>query len=269
MAVVHTRYYTDPACPWSWALEPAFRRLQHELGESLEVVYVMCGMAREFSDPQKYAIEFLDAGEQSGMPVDPRLWLQRPPRSTHPACTAVKAAAEQGNPAPYLRRLREGFACRRRKLDSLEALVLEAEAVGGLDIKRFRVDLESHAILETFAADLECCSAVSPEHFAEQTNRVKLPSLEFQGPDGHIRGVYGFTSYEELKDAALWAGAAETGAVATIEGALRQFGSMSTPEIATVCQLPGPRAPAELWQLAMEWRVKSEPLGSGELWMLA
>ena len=35
MPVVHTRYYTDPACPWSWALEPSFRRLLVEFGPSL------------------------------------------------------------------------------------------------------------------------------------------------------------------------------------------------------------------------------------------
>ena len=44
---------------------------------------------------------------------------------------------------------------------------------------------------------------------------------------------------------------------------------MSTAEVASVCDLPGPRAPAELWRLAMEWRVKPERLGSGELWSVA
>jgi hypothetical protein len=44
---------------------------------------------------------------------------------------------------------------------------------------------------------------------------------------------------------------------------------MATPEIALVCDLPGPRAPAELWQLALEWRVRAERLGTGHLWSLA
>ena len=35
--VVHTYYYTDPVCPWSWALEPALRKLAVEFGDSLSV----------------------------------------------------------------------------------------------------------------------------------------------------------------------------------------------------------------------------------------
>ena len=51
--------------------------------------------------------------------------------------------------------------------------------------------------------------------------------------------------------------------------ALRRFGTMATPEVAVVCDLPGPRAPAELWRLALEWRVRPERLGTGYLWSLA
>jgi hypothetical protein len=54
-----------------------------------------------------------------------------------------------------------------------------------------------------------------------------------------------------------------------VEDALRRFGTMSTAEVSAVCDLPGPRAPAELWRLAMEWRVKPERLGTGHLWSLA
>ena len=100
ITVVHTYYYTDPACPWSWALEPALRKLSHELAGSLEVTYVMVGMARQFGDASPLVGEMLEAADRSGMPVDVRLWLAAPPRSSHPACIAVKAAAEQGDPGP-------------------------------------------------------------------------------------------------------------------------------------------------------------------------
>ena len=52
---------------------------------------------------------------------------------------AVKAAAEQADDGGYryLRRLREGLMCERRKLDHAEALVEEA-ARPGLDVERFR-----------------------------------------------------------------------------------------------------------------------------------
>jgi predicted DsbA family dithiol-disulfide isomerase len=49
--MVRLTYYTDPACPWSWAGEPALRRLQMEFGIELQITYVMAGMARELDDP--------------------------------------------------------------------------------------------------------------------------------------------------------------------------------------------------------------------------
>lgn len=267
---VSITYYTDPCCPWSWALEPAFRRLRWEFGESVSIEYVMCGMAREFGDPQPLITEMLSAGAASGMPVDARLWLESALRSSHPACMAVKAAAEQGASARYLRRLREGILCRRRKLDSAETLVEEARFTDGLDVERFRVALGSHAILEAFGSDLERAQAVPSEHHADGGDRVKLPSLEFRGDDGDAHGVYGPSDYEELSKAALAAGAErEEQERPTVEQALRRLGTMATAEVAAVCGLPGPRAPAELWRLATEWRVKPERGGSGELWTLA
>jgi predicted DsbA family dithiol-disulfide isomerase len=270
IAVVHTYYYTDPACPWSWALEPAVRKLSQEFAGSLSVTYVMCGMAREFGDPESLVRDMLEAADRSGMPVDARLWLSAPPRSSHPACLAVKAAAEQGDPGPYLRRLREGLMCRRRKLDSTDALLEEARSVPSLDLDKLRHAFGSHAIVEAFAADLDRAAAVPAEHHAPGTGRVKLPSLEFRGGDGVVHGIYGFSDYASLAAAAIASGAEPARAAPpSVEAALQVFGSMATAEVAAVCDLPGPRAPAELWRLATEWRVRGERSGSGELWAVA
>ena len=270
IAVVHTYYYTDPLCPWSWALEPALRKLSHELAGSVSVTYVMCGIARQFGDPVPLVAEMLEAADRSGMPVDPRLWLTAPPRSSHPACLAVKAVSEQGDPAPYLRRLREGLMCRRRKLDSTDALIEEARAVPDVDLEKLRLALHSHATVEAFGADLDRAAAVPAEHHAPGTGRVKLPSLEFRGGDGVVHGVYGFSDYASLAAAAIAAGAQPAGdGSPAVSEALRVFGSMATAEVATVCDLAGPRAPAELWRLATEWRVRPDRVGSGELWTLA
>lgn len=271
MAAVHATYYTDPACPWSWALEPSLARLRVEFGEEVRVTYVMGGLAREFGRSERLIGEWLDAADRSGMPVDARLWLEGAPASSFPACLAVKAAGEQGDPARFLRRLREGLLCGRRKLDTTEALVEEARAVGGIDIERFRIDLRSNAIVEKFGADLEWAGAVAAEHYAPGTNRVQLPSLEFRAAGGgEVHGVYGAQSYGELHEAATGAGAEPqpVGAL-SVEAALGRFGALATPEIAAACDLPGPRAAAELWRLALEWKARPERRGTGELWRLA
>src|SRR4051794_22672334 len=153
VGAVHVTYYTDPACPWSWAAEPGLRRLQSEFGATLRITYVMGGLAREFRKPVETMHHVLDACAASGMPVDPRVWLDAPPRSSYPACQGVKAAAEQGRDAPYLRVVREGMMVDGRSMDAPEDLTAAAQRVPGLDVERFATDLQSDAIADAFAAD--------------------------------------------------------------------------------------------------------------------
>jgi predicted DsbA family dithiol-disulfide isomerase len=250
---VHVRYYTDPACPVSFGNEPLIRKLMVEFGEDVHFTYVMGGLARTIEgDPAPRVREWLDVSERTGMPVDPRLWLEGPIHSTYPACMAVKAASEQRADGVYLRALREGLFCFRRKLDSTEALVGAARDAG-LDAERFRVDLESHAIVEAFGADLDATRAIEDDRFS-------LPSVSFA--DEHW--VFGAAPYEEWRAAALTAGANSAAEPPpSVPDALARFGRMAIPEVGAVCDLPGPKAAAELWRLATEWRVRPVPvLGS-------
>jgi predicted DsbA family dithiol-disulfide isomerase len=267
---IHAYFYTDPACPASWSIEPALRRLEVEFGDDLELRPVMGGLAREFGDPLALIGDWLAAAAASGMPVDPRLWMESPPRSSYPACMAVKAAGEQGAEvqARYLRVLRQGIACERRKLDGTEALLDAARTVPDLDVERLRIDLASHATVEAFGADLDRAEAAAARAGTE--GRVQLPTLEFESADGDLHAVHGVAPYDAFRRAAEAAGAtADAEPRPSVEDALRRFGSMATVEVAAVCDLPGPRAAAELWRLAGEWRVRSDPRLTGELWSLA
>jgi putative protein-disulfide isomerase len=265
---VSVTYFTDPWCPWSWAAEPARRRLLVEFGEGLEFTYVLGGMAHALDDLPAFASEWLEATAQSGMPADPRGVLAEPPSATHPAALAVKAVAEQGDPGPYLRRLREAIMVERQRADRADALLDLARDVGGLNLDRLRIDFGSNAIVEALGADLD--RARSAERRDESLGRVPLPSLEFRAADGGVHGAYGRASYEEWRAAALAAGAKPVGdGPPDVEGALRRFGALSTAEVAAACDLPGPRAPAELWRLALEWRVRPRPVLGGEIWALA
>jgi putative protein-disulfide isomerase len=264
VAVVSAVYYTDPACPRSWAAEPTMRRLQREFGESLSFTYVMGGLARDFERPLEALRGWLDAAAETAMPVDPRLWLDAPPKSSYPACLAVHAAAEQGLAAPFLRRAREALAFEGRRLDRSEPLIDLAREVPGINVERFVIDLGSHAIVEAFGADLERTRAAGPDG---------LPRLELLDAQGAQRGELrapALLDPEVCARAVREAGARPSDVPApSIEQALRAHARLATPEVAAACDLPGPRAAAELWRLAADWRVRPWRHLSGETWTLA
>ena len=266
------------------------RRLMMEFGEDLTWTYVMGGLARDYTegheDPEAgiggsrgvypgLAAHWMDVSDEAGMPFDPRIWFEGPIRSTYPACMAVKAAAEQSADGgyAYLRALREGLCCFRRKLDATEALVEEARRVR-LNVERFRIDLGSNAVVEAFGTDLEEARDVPEEARAagkvkrmEGKERVSFPSMVFVGADGARHGVYGYQPYEAYRAAAEAAGAQVADAERPgIVEALRRFGRMATREVEVVCGLPEPRAAAELWRLAAEWQVKPIRVLTGHLW---
>jgi predicted DsbA family dithiol-disulfide isomerase len=240
--------FTDPFCPWSWAAEPLRRRLEVEFGAEVALSYVIAGAYREIDGPA-LALEALDAASASGMPVDVRVFLRHPPVSSHPAGLALHAAAEQGPVGPYLRRIREAVLLEGRAMDSAPALIDAAREAGGLDLERLRLAFGSSAVLEHFGADVE------------RARGVPLPLLEV--PDaagGPPRRIGGREGYEGWRAAVAAAGAVPSGDRPGIDAALRRFGPLATPEIAAVCDLPGPRAAAELWRAALEWRVTPGPL---------
>ena len=287
---VEVRYYTDPACPRSWAAEPELRRLMWEFGDELRFRWVMGGLAREFgpdyvddesgagggADPISDLIaDWLEVSAESGMPIDPLLWREAPLASTYPACQAVKAAGDQGpeREYAYLRRLREGLMLERRKLDHSEALVGVA-GPADLDAERFRIDLASHASTEAFASDLDEVRAVPDGareaggvRRTEGRERIAFPSAAFVAEDGSRHEVWGLHGYDAYRDAARAAGGTAasdppTGALEVVE----RFGRVATREVEVLTGKPRPVVEAELWSLAREWRIRAVPVFTGTMW---
>jgi predicted DsbA family dithiol-disulfide isomerase len=286
--MVSVRYYTDPVCPWSWGIEPSIRKLMVEFADALGWTFVMSGLARDLSRDgtdragadldQVYGRqvrEWLIAADRTGMPFDPLLWVESPITTSYPACMAVKAAGDQARDGGYryLRGLREGLICERRKLDHSEALVEAARKVG-LDVERFRIDLRSHGTTEAFASDLEdpalVAAAAGPEADRGEVSRTSaglpIPALAFSGAGGE-RWLFGFHPYEAFRAAALAAGAEpQRTSPLTVEEALGSFDRLAAKEVELLCDLPPPRAAAELFRLAEQWKARAEWRMTGYIW---
>jgi putative protein-disulfide isomerase len=285
--MVAVDYHTDPACPWSWAAEARIRALMVEYREDLTWRLVMGGLAREVAPrvspratlpPEVRARlmeQWLAVSAETAAPLDPLTWVEGGIRTTYPACMAVHAAAEQGIEAAlgYLRRLREGIMCERLKLDHAEALV-EAARQAGLDVERFRLGLRSHAITEAFGAALEATAALAaeqgprPPHSSEGAGGAALPTAVFSG-DARREVVCGLQPLEAYRRAAETCGARRQNARPGVDEAVRRFGRVTTAEVEALCDLPGPRAHAELWRLAEGWRLRPVRVLTGWMWEAA
>ncbi|HEY5389448.1 MAG TPA: DsbA family protein [Solirubrobacteraceae bacterium] len=289
---VEVRYYSDPACTWSWAAEPALRRLMWEFEGELGFAWVMGGLARRFGSAYRDSeaaigsgadcfadlmSHWLNVAGQTGMPCDPRLWTEAPISGTFPACVAVEAAAEQGWEAGYryLRRVREGLICGRRKLDSRVALLDEADPAG-LDVDRFTAALSSEEPMEAFEAHLVEVRDVPAEARAagktsvtEGHERVSFPSAVFIGEDGERRGVWGFQPAAAYRKSALAAGARQVndGDLPILDAAAR-FGRLAVPEVELLAGAGPIETRAELWRLAAAGELRPIPALTGTLWEL-
>jgi predicted DsbA family dithiol-disulfide isomerase len=251
---VRVRYYTDPACPGSWAAEPQRHALLVEFGNDLPFTYVMGGLARDYEGSHGAQVaRWLELAAASRMPFDPRLWTEDPIRTSYPACMAVKAAQEQGPEAAerFLRAARERLMWGRRRLDSAEPLA-EVARDAGLDLARFRLDLDSNAIVEAFGSDLE----------ETRSRGVELPALRV-GDEVVPAGA----PYAEWRAAALAAGAEPSGEPRPDPAvALSRFGRLATVEVEAACDLSSQAAETELWRLAGEGRVRPLRALTGTLW---
>jgi hypothetical protein len=128
-------------------------------------------------------------------------------------------------------------------------------------VEAFGTDLDEARTIPQEARDADMVAD------AEGGERVSIPAAVFIGDDNARRWWFGPGSYEGLRTVALASGAVPSREEPpAVLDALRRFGRMATLEVQEVCGLPGPRAQAELWRLAADWRVRPIPALTGHLW---
>lgn len=216
-SVLEITCYTDPLCSWSWALEPAWRRLRGELGPGASVRYCMGGLipdwsrysdpVNDVSTPAQMGPQWLYVSEITGVELDPAIWHDDPPASSYPACLAVKAASLQGSGTGerFLRRAREAVMLERRNVARRDVLLAlgrelaagaerEGDAPGaGFDFTRFETALDDGSALDALRRDIDECRARGVERF---------PTLVVRRagePEGLL--LAGYRPYEALRGA--------------------------------------------------------------------
>lgn len=187
---VEIEYFTDPLCCWSWAFEPQWRRLRYEYQDQIRWKYRMGGLLSDWqvyndpmntvSRPAQMGPVWKEAQHISGMPVNDRVWVENPPRSSYPACMAVKTAELQGTEAGelYLRKVREAVMTQMQDISKADVLLeiageLADEGPDLFDGNQFEKDFVCRAALNDFKKDLKKVKQLGISRYPSLTFKIK------------------------------------------------------------------------------------------------
>lgn len=248
--------FTDPACPWAWGSEPAFRLLRQTLGPRARWRTVFGILFDDDDDPAPdpdaearwYERFIRDVTVHTNAPYAPR--LHRLTRTSRPASLAATAARSQGPEIAgrVLRRLRESTFVLGDPADTPDGIRRVVRGIPGLDIDRLLREAAEPGTGRAVRADRAETRRPIPEVLeldgpgphpgrAKEVGghrRYALPTLLFDGPGGQLC-VPGWRPLETYLDAARRAAGPTAPAVRPVRlsatEALARWHSLTGPEL--------------------------------------
>lgn len=272
---VEILYFTDPFCSWCWALEPMLYRLKETYRDQVRIRPVMGGLVEDMarfvdaangiSSTADVAPHWEHVAQATGQPIDGRFMRENtdPHWGTWPACTAVKAAALQGEEQgeAYLRRLRRAAQAEGRNASDPQVYMDTASEVEGLDLGRFEAAIASGDAARAFQEDRVRCAQYGVRSFPTLVFHALTPR-----EDDRPLLVGGCRDFETLQAVLLrLVPDLERHTVRPVAELLRAYGPMTTRELA---ELHGDATEAVLETLRLDGAVRALPVKGGVFWEL-
>ena len=151
-----TLYYIhDPMCSWCWGYRPIWELLQKNLPNSIDVEYVVGGLAPDSNSPMPAAQQQMIQShwrtieKKLGTHFNHDFWRNNTPRrSTYNACRAVIAAHKQACQQPMIEAIQQGYYLHALNPSDLDMLIDLARALSEhksqtLAVDKFIVDIGS------------------------------------------------------------------------------------------------------------------------------
>ena len=190
-------YVGDPMCSWCWGFRPVLREIVSVLPESVPVVYVMGGLAKDSDAPMPEATRayvqrnWRDVAATTGAEFNWDFWRKcKPRRSTYPACRAVLAArAQREDAVPELfDAIQSAYYREARNPSDIETLTAVAGSLSPpLDMGRFERDIRSPEIEADLQAGFNLRRALGVREF---------PSVVVRHGDAQTDVVRGWANAE-------------------------------------------------------------------------
>ncbi len=169
-------YIHDPMCSWCWGFSKTWSKVKKKLNSDIEIIYVLGGLAPDNNEIMDERMrEYVQMNWKKiekripGTRFNYNFWQEcQPRRSTYPACRAVLATNNQDKnlESNMINKIQQGYYLQAKNPSEDDVLVSFANELG-LDIKRFRIDLNS-----------------------EETNKKLMQNIELAGS----LNIYGFPS---------------------------------------------------------------------------
>lgn len=185
-----TLYYVhDPMCSWCWGFKPALEALLDSLPESIDVEYILGGLAPDSDQPMPEAMQqMLQQTWQRIEAVIPGtsfnydFWTKNQPRrSTWPSCRAVLAARRQNEAfeVPMIKAIQQAYYLDARNPSDTRTLASLAEDVGcdPLAFTEYLHSDDAHRELEQH------------RHWAQQLGAQGFPSMVFRNADDQLYAI--------------------------------------------------------------------------------
>jgi len=191
-------YVHDPMCSWCWGFSACLEKLLAALPEDVRVRRLLGGLAPDSDAPMPEATRRYVKRqwrriqrEIPGTVFNFDFWrVCAPRRSTFPACRAVIAAREQGQPFDvYMTRAIQRAYYLQAKNPSDDATLLALADEIGLDVAAFESAYRSPAVDKTLAAEIEEARAMGVRGF---------PSLVLTGQFGAANIHLDYLDYRSM-----------------------------------------------------------------------
>ena len=200
--VITLFYVHDPMCSWCYAFDSSLTALQKELPDFIRIKKIIGGLAPDTTQPMP--VELQQNIQQTWRRIEQTVpnmlfnydfWIiNRPVRSTYPACRAILAARQQG--ADFEDKMIGAIQTayyQKAKNPSLPSTLLQCALEVGLAVDKFANDLTSDEIEEELQNEIGTARSLSvisyPSLLLEHGGRLFPVSVDYLDHETMIREI--------------------------------------------------------------------------------
>lgn len=170
-------YIHDPMCSWCWGFRPVWQKLKSQFTHTLDIVYVVGGLAPDSDQPMPLAMQNNLSNTWQhiqqhipGIEFNYEFWNPAsnsvPRRSTYPACRAVLAAKVQDANIEdaMILGIQRAYYLNAKNPSDVDVLSEIANSIG-LNVEKFKQDINSPAIELLLKEQLQLARQLSSQGF--------------------------------------------------------------------------------------------------------